>query len=177
MYTNKPFGGAYRGFGLPELMGAMEVVIDIAPGRSAWTRSSSAEEHAEAGASHLHRMPMNAHALDTIVNKIVAKIKLKEKEPATRKGGCAQGFALALKAPAMPSMRRPPPSSRSSATARSTSLRPPWTGAGRLYGVRADGLGRAGHPYREISATIRTRRAPVRWQTVASRSCWSMAWR
>ncbi|WP_198469546.1 molybdopterin cofactor-binding domain-containing protein, partial [Acetomicrobium sp. S15 = DSM 107314] len=28
VYTNKPFGGAYRGFGLPELMGGLEAVVD-----------------------------------------------------------------------------------------------------------------------------------------------------
>ncbi len=178
VYTNKPFGGAYRGFGLPELMGAMEVVIDIAARKIGMDPIEfRLKNMLKPGLPTCTGMPMNAHALDTIVNKIVEKIKLKEKEPASRKGWIrGKGFALALKAPAMPS------DAASSAIVKIlgdgtvdvlAATMDMGQGAYTAYAQMASE--ELGIPIEKIKCYYPdTQSHPYDWQTVASRSCWSM---
>ncbi len=178
VYTNKPFGGAYRGFGLPELMGAMEVVIDIAARKIGMDPIEFRLKNIlKPGLPTCTGMPMNNHALDTIVGKVVDRIRLNEKEPASRKGWVrGKGFALALKAPAMPAD-----------AASSAIVKILGDGTVEVLAATMDmGQGaytaysqmvseEQGIPIEKIRCPYPdTQSHPYDWQTVASRSCWSM---
>ena len=178
VYTNKPFGGAYRGFGLPELMGALEVVIDIAARKIGMdTIDFRLKNLLKTGLPTCTGTPMNAHSLETIVGKVVDRLKLKEKEAPTRKGWLrGKGFALALKAPAMPAD-----------AASSALVKILGDGTVEVLAATMD-MGQGAYTaYSQMVAEelgvpldkIRclypdTQSHPYDWQTVASRSCWSM---
>ena len=178
VYTNKPFGGAYRGFGLPELMGAMEVIIDIAARKIGMDPIEfRLKNMLQPGLPTCTGMPMHNHALSTIVGKVVDRIGLKRKEEATRPGWVrGKGFALAIKAPAMP------------ADASSSALvKVLGDGTVEVLAATMDmGQGaytayaqmvseELGIPLEKIRCLFPdTNSHPYDWQTVASRSCWSM---
>lgn len=178
VYTNKPYGTAYRGFGLPELMGAMEVVVDIAAQKIGM-------EPVEFRLKNLLRkgqptctgMPMHGHALDKIIKRVSESVKLNAKEPAKREGWVrGKGMALAIKAPAIPA------DSSSSAIVKVLG-----DGTVEVLAATMD-MGQGAYTaYAQIASEelgipadrIRclfpdTNSHPYDWQTVASRSCWIM---
>ena len=178
VYTNKPFGGAYRGFGLPELMGAMEVIIDIAARKIGMDPIEfRLKNMLQPGLPTCTGMPMHNHALGTIVKKVVDKIGLGVKEEPTRPGWVrGKGFALAIKAPAMPAD-----------AASSALVKVLGDGTVEVLAATMDmGQGaytayaqmvseELGIPLEKIRCLFPdTNSHPYDWQTVASRSCWSM---
>jgi len=178
VYTNKPFGGAYRGFGLPELMSAMEVVVDIAAKKIGMHPVEFRLKNLlRPGLPTCTGMPMSPHALDKIIEKARAAIRFDEKESPVREGfKRGKGMALAIKAPAKPA------DAASSAIVKINA-----DGTAEVQAATMDmGQGaytayaqmvseELGIPYDRIrldypdSAT-----SPYDWQTVASRSCWAM---
>ena len=178
VYTNKPFGGAYRGFGLPELMGAMEVIIDIAARKIGMDPIEfRLKNMLQPGLPTCTGMPMHNHALGTIVKKVVDKIGLGVKEEPTRPGWVrGKGFALAIKAPAMPA------DAASSALVKVlgdgtvevlAATMDMGQGAYTAYAQMASE--ELGIPLEKIRCLYPdTNSHPYDWQTVASRSCWSM---
>ena len=178
VYTNKPFGGAYRGFGLPELMSAMEVVVDIAAKKIGMHPVEFRQKNLlRPGLPTCTGMPMSPHALDKIIEKARAAIRFDEKESPVREGfKRGKGMALAIKAPAKPA------DAASSAIVKINA-----DGTAEVQAATMDmGQGaytayaqmvseELGIPYDRIrldypdSAT-----SPYDWQTVASRSCWAM---
>jgi carbon-monoxide dehydrogenase large subunit len=178
VYTNKPFGGAYRGFGLPELMGAMEVVIDIAARKIGMDPIEfRLKNMLRPGLPTCTGMPMHGHALDKIIDKVVDRVRLKEKEPPVRPGWIrGKGFALAIKAPAMPA------DASSSAIVKIlgdgtvevlAATMDMGQGAYTAYAQMVSE--ELGIPIEKIRCLYPdTNSHPFDWQTVASRSCWSM---
>ncbi len=178
VYTNKPFGGAYRGFGLPELMSAMEVVIDIAAKKIGMHPIEFRIKNLlQPGLPTCTGMPMSEHALEKIIRKVQADIRFDEKEKPLREGfKRGKGIALAIKAPAKPAD-----------AASSAIVKLNVDGTAEVMAATMDmGQGaytayaqmvseELGIPYDRIrldypdSATH-----PYDWQTVASRSCWAM---
>ncbi|TYB83800.1 MAG: xanthine dehydrogenase family protein molybdopterin-binding subunit [Kosmotoga sp.] len=178
VYTNKPFGGAYRGFGIPEFMSALEIVIDNVAHKMGMDPAEFRQRNLlKKGKTTCTGMPMHDHALDKIIDKVADKVKLSEKELPRRKGWKrGKGIALAIKAPAMPS------DASSSAIVK-------LNGDGTLEVLAATmdmGQGtysafaqiaseELGIPYDMVKVHYPdTTSHPYDWQTVASRSCWSM---
>lgn len=178
VYTHKPFGGAYRGFGLPELMSAMEVVIDIAAKKAQmdpleFRRINMLSE----GLPTCTGMPMPPHGLATISEKVKERIQFGEEAEPTKPGlKRGKGIAFAIKAPAMPA------DASSSAIVKVNS-----DGSAEVLAATMDmGQGaytayaqiaseELGIPYDRIHCPFPdTQSHPYDWQTVASRSCWSM---
>jgi carbon-monoxide dehydrogenase large subunit len=178
VYTNKPFGGAYRGFGLPELMGAMEVVIDVAARKIGMDPIEFRRKNMlEPGLATCTGMPMHGHALGSIITKVVDNIALNTKEEAKRPGWKrGKGFALAIKAPAMPA------DASSSAIVKLlgdgtvevlAATMDMGQGAYTAYAQMVSE--ELGIPLSKIRCLYPdTNSHPYDWQTVASRSCWSM---
>lgn len=178
VYTNKPYGTAYRGFGLPELMGAMEVVIDIAARKINMDPIEFRKKNLLApGLETCTGMKMHPHALDKIIDKVSACIGLNEKEEPRRPGWKrGKGLALAIKAPAIPA------NSSSSAIVKVlgdgtvevlAATMDMGQGAYTAYSQMVSE--ELGIPMDRIRCLFPdTKSHPYDWQTVASRSCWIM---
>jgi len=122
-------------------------------------------------------MVMHNHALETIVKKVAEGIGINKEEPARREGWKrGKGIALAIKAPAMPA------DAASSATVEILG-----DGSVKVLAASMDmGQGvytsfaqiaseELGIPIEKIKCYYPdTQSHPYDWQTVASRSCWSM---
>jgi carbon-monoxide dehydrogenase large subunit len=178
VYTNKPFGGAYRGFGLPELMSVLETVIDIAAHKIGMDPVEFRLKNLlEPGLQTCTGMPMQNHALREIIEKVVDKVGInKEEEPRRPGWKRGKGLALAIKAPAMPA------DASSSAIVKVLG-----DGTVEILAATMDmGQGtytsfaqmaseELGIPVEKIRCIYPdTSCHPYDWQTVASRSCWSM---
>jgi carbon-monoxide dehydrogenase large subunit len=178
VYTNKPYGTAYRGFGLPELMGAMEVVVDIAAEKIGMDPVEFRLKNLlRPGLPTCTGMTMHGHALDKIIERAAASVKLNEKEPAKRNGWKrGKGMALAIKAPAIPA------DSSSSAIVKLlgdgtvevlAATMDMGQGAYTAYSLMVSE--ELGIPLEKIRCIFPdTNSHPYDWQTVASRSCWIM---
>lgn len=178
VYTNKPFGGAYRGFGLPELMGVMETIIDIAAHKIGMDPVEFRLKNIlEPGLQTCTGMPMHNHALRKIIEKVVEKVGINKEEEAQRPGWKrGKGLALAIKAPAKPA------DASSSAIVKVLG-----DGTVEILAATMDmGQGtytsfaqmaseELGIPVKKIRCIYPdTNSHPYDWQTVASRSCWAM---
>ena len=154
VYTNKPFGGAYRGFGLPELMGGLEAVVDAIAYRIGMDPIEFRLKNLlKPGLPTCTGMPMPPHALDKIIKKVAEKIDYHREEPPIRKGWKrGKGIALAIKAPAMPADASSSATVEIWETARSRSWPQPWTGTGCIHSLCPDCFGRArsAHGAREV---------------------------
>lgn len=178
VYTNKPYGTAYRGFGLPELMGAMEVVIDIAAAKIGMDPVEFRLKNLlRPGLPTCTGMTMHGHALEKIVNRVSGSVKLGEKEEPKRAGWKrGKGMALAIKAPAIPA------DSSSSAIVKIlgdgtvevlAATMDMGQGAYTAYAQMVSE--ELGIPIDRIRCLFPdTNSHPYDWQTVASRSCWIM---
>ncbi|HPE69370.1 MAG TPA: xanthine dehydrogenase family protein molybdopterin-binding subunit [Thermotogota bacterium] len=178
VYTNKPFGGAYRGFGLPELMSALEVVVDIVSHRLGISPVEFRKKNMmRKGDTTCTGMPMHDHGLQAIIDRVAKDIAVEKKEPALRPGWKrGKGIALAIKAPAMPA------DASSSAIVKLNG-----DGTVEVLAATMD-MGQGTYtayaqmvseelsiPYEKIQVSFPdTKSHPYDWQTVASRSCWSM---
>lgn len=87
IYTNKPYGTAYRGFGLPELMGALEVVVDMAAHKIGMDPTEFRLKNLLCkGQPTCTGMPMHGHALAKIIERVRESVRLDVDEPAKRRG-------------------------------------------------------------------------------------------
>lgn len=178
VYTNKPFGGAFRGFGLPELMGGLEATIDTIAHRLGMDPVEFRLKNLlRPGLPTCTGMPMHPHALDKIIEEVARRIEYGKKEPPIRSGWRrGKGIALAIKAPAMPA------DASSSATVELLG-----DGTVRALAATMDmGQGtytafaqivadELGVPIERVKLYYPdTASHPYDWQTVASRSLWSM---
>lgn len=178
VYTNKPFGGAYRGFGMPEFMSALEMAMDIVAHKMGMDPVEFRLKNLlKPGLPTCTGMPMHNHALETIVKKVAEGISINKEEPAKHNGWKrGKGIALAIKAPAMPA------DAASSATVEILG-----DGSVKVLAASMDmGQGvytsfaqiaseELGIPIEKIKCYYPdTQSHPYDWQTVASRSCWSM---
>jgi len=178
VYTNKPFGGAYRGFGLPELMGGLEAVVDAIAYRIGMDPIEFRLKNLlKPGLPTCTGMPMPPHALDKIIKKVAEKIDYHREEPPVRKGWKrGKGIALAIKAPAMPA------DASSSATVEilgdgSVKVLAATMDMGQgVYTAYAQIVSEElGVPMERVKCYYPdTAAQPYDWQTVASRSLWSM---
>jgi carbon-monoxide dehydrogenase large subunit len=178
VYTNKPYGTAYRGFGLPELMGAMEVVVDIAAKKIGMDPVEFRLKNLlKPGLPTCTGMTMHGHALDKIIKRVAESVKLNATEEPRRKGWKrGKGMALAIKAPAIPA------DSSSSAIVKLlgdgtvevlAATMDMGQGAYTAYTqIVSEELGIPADKIRCIFPD--TNSHPYDWQTVASRSCWIM---
>jgi carbon-monoxide dehydrogenase large subunit len=178
VYTNKPFGGAYRGFGLPELMSAMEVIIDIAAKK---TRMHPVDFRLKnmlrPGLPTCTGMPMPPHALDKIVERVRNEIKFDVKEAPAHKGfKRGKGIALAIKAPAKPADAPSSAIVRMNADGTAEVMAATMDmGQGAYTAYAQIASEELGIPYEKIRLDFPdTATHPYDWQTVASRSCWAM---
>lgn len=178
VYTNKPFGTAYRGFGLPELIGAMEVVIDIAANKIGMDPLEfRLKNMLRPGLQTCTGMPMHDHALEKIAREVADKIQLNVKEPAKRPGWIrGKGFAFAIKAPAMPADASSSASVRILGDGTVEVLAATMDIGQGAYTAYAQMVSEElGIPIDRINCLYPdTNSHPFDWQTVASRSCWSM---
>ncbi len=178
VYTNKPFGGAYRGFGLPEFMGALELVVDTVANRLGMDPVEFRRRNLlMKGLPTCTGMPMHDHALETILSKVAHKIDYGTREDSIRPGWKrGKGIALAIKAPAMPA------DASSSATVKINGdgtvevLAATMDMGQGTYSAFAQMVSEEiGIPYDWIKVHFPdTKSHPYDWQTVASRSTWSM---
>lgn len=178
VYTNKPFGGAYRGFGLPELLGGLELVVDTVAHRlNIDPVEFRLKNIIKPGFPMCTGTPIQPHALETIIKKAAEKINYYKNEPSIRKGWKrGKGIALAIKAPAMPA------DASSSAVVEILG-----DGSVKLLAATMD-MGQGAYTAyaqivsEELGVPIDrvkcyypdTALHPYDWQTVASRSLWSM---
>jgi len=178
VYTNKPYGTAYRGFGLPELMGAMEVAVDQAARKIGMDPIEFRLKNLlRPGLPTCTGMTMHGHALEKIIRRVSDSVALGEKQDPKRKGWKrGKGMALAIKAPAIPA------DSSSSAIVKLLG-----DGTVEVLAATMDmGQGaytaytqivseELGIPIDKIRCVFPdTNSHPYDWQTVASRSCWIM---
>lgn len=178
VYTNKPYGTAYRGFGLPELMGALEVVVDMAAHKIGMDPAEFRLKNLLCeGQPTCTGMPMHGHALGKIIDRISGSVRLGVEEPAKREGWIrGKGMALAIKAPAIPA------DSSSSAIVKIlgdgtvevlAATMDMGQGAYTAYAQMVSE--ELGVPMERIRCIFPdTNSHPYDWQTVASRSCWIM---
>lgn len=178
VYTNKPYGTAYRGFGLPELMGALEVVVDIAAHKIGMDPVEFRLKNLlRKGQPTCTGMPMHGHALEKIIGRVSESIRADTPEPPKRQGWKrGKGMALAIKAPAIPA------DSSSSAIVKIlgdgtvevlAATMDMGQGAYTAYAQMASE--ELGIPMERIHCLFPdTNSHPYDWQTVASRSCWIM---
>lgn len=178
VYTNKPYGTAYRGFGLPELMGAMEVVVDHAANKIGMDPIEFRLKNLlRPGLPTCTGMTMHGHALEKIIKRVAQSVKLNVKEEPKRKGWKrGKGMALAIKAPAIPA------DASSSAIVKLlgdgtvevlAATMDMGQGAYTAYSqIASEELGIPADKIRCIFPD--TNSHPYDWQTVASRSCWIM---
>lgn len=178
VYTNKPYGTAYRGFGLPELMGAMEVVVDMAAGKIGMSPVEFRLKNLlRKGDPTCTGMPMHEHALDKIIKRVSESVRLGVEETPKRAGWKrGKGIALAIKAPAIPA------DSSSSAIVKIlgdgtvevlAATMDMGQGAYTAYSQMVSE--ELGIPIERIRCIFPdTNSHPYDWQTVASRSCWIM---
>ncbi len=178
VYTNKPFGGAYRGFGLPELMSALEVVIDIAADKLHIDPVEFRKKNLlRKGQTTCTGMPMHDHALDKIIDRVAASLKISQKEPPLRKGWKrGKGIALAIKAPAIPADASSSAIVKLNGDGTVEVLAATMDMGQGTYSAYAQIVSEElGVPYDWIKVYYPdTQSHPYDWQTVASRSCWSM---
>lgn len=178
VYTNKPFGGAYRGFGLPELMSALEVVVDIVAHKLKIDPVEFRKKNLLLkGQTTCTGMPMHDHALDRIIDKVAKKIDVLKEEPPTRKGWKrGKGIALAIKAPATPADASSSAIVKLNGDGTVEVLAATMDMGQGTYSAFAQIVSEElGIPYDWIKVYYPdTQSHPYDWQTVASRSCWSM---
>ncbi len=178
VYTHKPFGGAYRGFGLPELMSAMEVVVDIAARKlNMDPLTFRTINMLKEGLPTCTGMPMAPHGLEQISEQVKERIGFGEQtEPTTSGRKRGKGIAFAIKAPAMPADASSSAIVKVNGDGTVEVLAATMDMGQGAYTAYAQIVSEElGIPYGQIRCSFPdTQSHPYDWQTVASRSCWSM---
>ncbi len=179
VYTNHPVGGAYRGFGMPEMHTGLEQTIDELAYKAGIDpvkiRSINCVKE---GCETVTGFKMHPTGLDKCIEETAKAIKWGQKSPANapnkRRG---KGTAIMWKAPAMP------PNAGSSAWVElaedgtvNIGLGGQDLGQGAFTVMAQMAAAALGVPYESIriSSPVDTRYSPYEWQTVASRLTWSM---
>jgi len=179
VYTNHPVGGAYRGFGMPEMHTGLEQTIDELAYKAGIDpvkiRSINCVKE---GCETVTGFKMHPTGLDKCIEETAKAIKWGQKSPANapnkRRG---KGTAIMWKAPAMP------PNAGSSAWVElaedgtvNIGLGGQDLGQGAFTVMAQMAAAALGVPYESIriSSPVDTRYSPYEGQTVASRLTWSM---
>ena len=179
VYTNHPVGGAYRGFGMPEMHTGLEQCVDELAHKAGIDpvkiRSINCVKE---GSSTVTGFKMHPTGLAQCIEETAKAIKWGHKDPPSapnkRRG---KGTAIMWKAPAMP------PNAGSSAWVElaedgtvNVGLGGQDLGQGAFTVMAQMAAAALGVPYESvrISSPVDTRYSPYEWQTVASRLTWSM---
>ncbi|HEX6385161.1 MAG TPA: xanthine dehydrogenase family protein molybdopterin-binding subunit, partial [Anaerolineae bacterium] len=179
VYTNHPVGGAFRGFGMPEMHAGLEQCID----ELAETIDMDPVEFRrlnclKTGSSLVTGSRMHPTGLPQCIDRVAGAIHWgKKSTPAAPHKRRGQGIALMWKAPAMP------PNAGSSAVLELNEDATVTVGVGGqeigqgAFTVMAQMAAAAlGVPYEwvRVAGPVDTQYSPYEWQTVASRLTWSM---
>ncbi|MBC8509013.1 MAG: xanthine dehydrogenase family protein molybdopterin-binding subunit [Anaerolineales bacterium] len=179
VYTNHPVGGAYRGFGMPEMHTGLEQCVDELAYKAGIDpvdiRSINCVKE---GCETVTGFKMHPTGLSQCIEETAKAIQWGQKSPASapnkRRG---KGTAIMWKAPAMP------PNAGSSAWVElaedgtvNVGLGGQDLGQGAFTVMAQMAAAALGVPYESvrISSPVDTRYSPYEWQTVASRLTWSM---
>jgi CO/xanthine dehydrogenase Mo-binding subunit len=179
VYTNHPVGGAFRGFGMPEIHWGIEQIIDLLAEKIGMDKvefrlkNCVREGSVIATGSQMHPV-----GLSECIEKAAAAINWGKEEPASaphkRRG---KGLAIMWKAPAMP------PNAGSSAWVRfnenatvTVGIGGQEIGQGAFTVMAQMAAATLGVPLEwiQVQGPIDTQYSPYEWQTVASRLTWSM---
>ncbi|MCP4165373.1 MAG: molybdopterin-dependent oxidoreductase [Chloroflexi bacterium] len=179
VYTNHPVGGAFRGFGMPEMHAGLEQCINelaeaIGMDAVEFRRLNCVRE----GSVLVTGSAMHPTGLSDCIDQVANAIDWDRKSAASashkRRG---KGFAIMWKAPAMP------PNAGSSAwlelnedASVTIGLGGQEIGQGTFSVMAQMAAAKLGVPYDwvHVAKPIDTQYSPYEWQTVASRLTWSM---
>jgi CO/xanthine dehydrogenase Mo-binding subunit len=179
VYTNMPIGSAMRGFGMPEIHWGIEQIMDqlaekIGMGPAEFRRRNCVKT----GDTILTGMKMPAIDLVACIDKVTEAIHWgKNEKPSAPHKKRGKGIAIMWKAPAMP------PNPGSSAIVRfnedatvNVEIGAQEMGQGSFTIAAQVAAQVLGVPYEwvRVSAPIDTKYSPYEWQTVASRTTWSV---
>ncbi len=179
VYTNHPVGGAFRGFGMPEIHWGIEQIIDLLAEKIGIDKVEFRLKNCvREGSIIATGSKMHPVGLSECIEKAAAAINWGKKEPASaphkRRG---RGLAIMWKAPAMP------PNAGSSAWVRfnenatvTVGIGGQEIGQGAFTVMAQMAAATLGVPmdWIQIQGPIDTQYSPYEWQTVASRLTWSM---
>jgi len=179
VYTNMPIGSAMRGFGMPEIHWGIEQIMDQLAEKIGMDPAEFRRRNCvQTGDTILTGMKMPQVDLVACIDKVTQAIhwgKMEQPSAAHKRRG--KGIAIMWKAPAMP------PNPGSSAIVRfnedaTVNVEVGATEMGQgAFTIAAQVAAQAlGVPYEwvRVSAPIDTRYSPYEWQTVASRTTWSV---
>ncbi len=179
VYTNHPVGGAFRGFGMPEIHWGIEQIIDLLAEKVGMDKAEFRLKNCiREGSIIATGSKMHPVGLPICIEKAAEAINWGKVEPASaphkRRG---KGMAIMWKAPAMP------PNAGSSASVRfnedatvTVSIGGQEIGQGAFTVAAQMAAAALGVPYEwiRVQGPIDTQYNPYEWQTVASRLTWSM---
>ncbi len=179
VYTNHPVGGAYRGFGMPELHTGLEQTIDeLAHKAGLDPVEIRAINCVKTGCETVTSFKMHPTGLDQCIEETAKAIQWGQKsEPSAPNKRRGKGTAIMWKAPAMP------PNAGSSALMElaedgtvNLAVGGQDLGQGAFTVMAQMAAAALGVKYEDvrISSPVDTRYSPYEWQTVASRLTWSM---
>ncbi len=179
VYTNHPVGGAFRGFGMPEMHAGLEQCIDeLAEAIGMDAVEFRRLNCVRAGSVLVTGSAMHPTGLSDCIDQVANAIDWGRTSAASashkRRG---KGFAIMWKAPAMP------PNAGSSAwlelnedASVTIGLGGQEIGQGTFSVMAQMAAAKLGVPYDwvHVAKPIDTQYSPYEWQTVASRLTWSM---
>ncbi len=179
VYTNHPVGGAFRGFGMPEIHWGIEQIIDLLAEKLGMDKAEFRLKNCvREGSIIATGSAMHPIGLSMCIEKATEAINWGRDEPASaphkRRG---KGLAIMWKAPAMP------PNAGSSAWVRfnedatvTIGIGGQEIGQGSFTVMAQMAAATLGVPLEwiRIHGPIDTQYSPYEWQTVASRLTWSM---
>ncbi len=179
VYTNHPVGGAFRGFGMPEMHAGLEQCIDeLAEAIGMDAVEFRRLNCVRAGSVLVTGNAMHPTGLSDCIDQVANAIDWGRTSAASashkRRG---KGFAIMWKAPAMP------PNAGSSAwlelnedASVTIGLGGQEIGQGTFSVMAQMAAAKLGVPYDwvHVAKPIDTQYSPYEWQTVASRLTWSM---
>lgn len=179
VYTNRPIGGAYRGFGMSELHTGIGQVMDMLAEKIGMDKVEFLKRNSiEGGDINVTGMKMHPIGLQECIDKVATGINWGVKEEASAPNKLrGKGIATSWKAPAMP------PNAGSSAWVEMNEDGTATVGlGGQEIGQGSFTVGAQiaaatlGIPMEDvrIAGPLDTQYSPYEWQTVASRITWSM---
>ncbi|MFQ5576303.1 MAG: xanthine dehydrogenase family protein molybdopterin-binding subunit, partial [Anaerolineae bacterium] len=179
VYTNHPVGGAFRGFGMPEMHAGLEQCIDeLAHHIGLDPLDMRRRNCLKTGSTLVTGSKMHPTGLPQCIEKVAEAIEWhKPSAPAGPNKRRGKGMALMWKAPAMP------PNAGSSAVLElnedgtvTVSVGGQEIGQGTFSVMAQMAAAALGVPYDwvRIAGPVDTQYSPYEWQTVASRLTWSM---
>jgi CO/xanthine dehydrogenase Mo-binding subunit len=179
VYTNNPIGGAYRGFGMPEVHTGLDQVMDELAEQAGLGKVEFLKLNGVKTGDVLDTgMIMHPNGLIECIDNVAKAINWEgSKKPSSPNKYRGKGIAIAWKAPAMP------PNAGSSAWVAvaedgkvTVGLGGQEIGQGTFTAMAQIAAAALGVPYGDvrIASPIDTQYSPYEWQSVASRLTWSM---